>query len=61
MDTMSYRCAANAAVTLVELAALFVATGVADLFVSTLSHNQVGPQLTAHRGLHPLGGLPSHL
>jgi hypothetical protein len=28
---------------LVELAALFVATGVADLFVSTLSHNRVGP------------------
>jgi hypothetical protein len=28
---------------LVELAALFIATGVADLFVSTLSHNRVGP------------------
>lgn len=37
---------------LVELAALFVATGVADLFVSTLSHNRVGPVM-----LFALGGL----
>jgi hypothetical protein len=37
---------------LVELAALFIATGVADLFVSTLSHNHVGP-IT----LFALGGL----
>ncbi|QKV73604.1 hypothetical protein [Amycolatopsis sp. Hca4] len=37
---------------LIELAALFVATGVADLFVSTLSHNRVGPVL-----LFALGGL----
>ncbi|MGW4056939.1 hypothetical protein ACWEGE_01600 [Amycolatopsis sp. NPDC004747] len=37
---------------LVELAALFIATGVADLFVSTLSHNRVGPIV-----LFGLGGL----
>ncbi|WP_020659138.1 hypothetical protein [Amycolatopsis benzoatilytica] len=37
---------------LVELAALFFATGVADLFVSTLSNNRVGPAL-----LFALGGL----
>lgn len=37
---------------LVELAALFIATGVADLFVSTLSHNRVGPVV-----LFALGGL----
>ncbi|MGW4528273.1 hypothetical protein [Amycolatopsis sp. NPDC004378] len=37
---------------LVELAALFIATGVADLFVSTLSHNRVGPVV-----LFGLGGL----
>jgi hypothetical protein len=37
---------------LVELAALFIATGVADLFVSTLSHNRVGPVM-----LLALGGL----
>lgn len=37
---------------LVELAALFIATGVADLFVSALSHNRVGPVL-----LFALGGL----
>ncbi|WP_318307141.1 hypothetical protein [Amycolatopsis solani] len=37
---------------LIELAALFIATGVADLFVSTLSHNRVGPVV-----LFGLGGL----
>ncbi|MBB1159863.1 hypothetical protein [Amycolatopsis dendrobii] len=37
---------------LVELAALFFATGIADLFVSTLSNNRVGPAL-----LFALGGL----
>ncbi|WP_020646295.1 hypothetical protein [Amycolatopsis balhimycina] len=37
---------------LIELAALFIATGVADLFVSTLSHNRVGPVM-----LFALGGL----
>ncbi|MEV4052817.1 hypothetical protein AB0J55_16670 [Amycolatopsis sp. NPDC049688] len=37
---------------LIELAALFIATGVADLFVSTLSHNRVGPI-----ALFGLGGL----
>ncbi|MGW5722579.1 hypothetical protein ACWEVP_40855 [Amycolatopsis sp. NPDC003865] len=37
---------------LIELAALFIATGVADLFVSTLSHNRVGPVM-----LFGLGGL----
>ncbi|WP_284742353.1 hypothetical protein [Amycolatopsis sp. RTGN1] len=37
---------------LIELAALFIATGVADLFVSTLSHNRVGPVV-----LFALGGL----
>ncbi|WP_410608134.1 hypothetical protein [Amycolatopsis sp. lyj-109] len=37
---------------LIELAALFIATGVADLFVSTLSHNSVGPVV-----LFALGGL----
>ncbi|MBE8516873.1 hypothetical protein ILP97_04975 [Amycolatopsis sp. H6(2020)] len=37
---------------LVELAALFIATGVADLFVSTLSNNRVGPVT-----LFALGGL----
>ncbi|WP_037363070.1 ACT domain-containing protein [Amycolatopsis orientalis] len=37
---------------LVELAALFFATGIADLFVSTLSNNRVGPVL-----LFALGGL----
>lgn len=37
---------------LVELAALFIATGVADLFVSTLAHNRVGPVM-----LFALGGL----
>ncbi|WP_329047778.1 hypothetical protein OG738_36380 [Amycolatopsis sp. NBC_01488] len=37
---------------LIELAALFIATGVADLFVSTLSHNRVGPVV-----LFVLGGL----
>ena len=37
---------------LVELAALFIATGVADLFVSTLAHNRVAPVV-----LFGLGGL----
>ncbi|WP_101433749.1 ACT domain-containing protein [Amycolatopsis echigonensis] len=37
---------------LIELAALFIATGVADLFVSTLSQNRVGPVV-----LFTLGGL----
>lgn len=37
---------------LIELAALFIATAVADLFVSTLSHNSVGPVV-----LFALGGL----
>ncbi|WP_406629973.1 hypothetical protein [Amycolatopsis sp. WGS_07] len=37
---------------LVELAALFFATGIADLFVSTLSNNRVGPAL-----MFALGGL----
>jgi hypothetical protein len=37
---------------LIELAALFIATGVADLFVSTLSHNRVAPVV-----LFGLGGL----
>lgn len=37
---------------LIELAALFIATGVADLFVSPLSHNRVGPVV-----LFGLGGL----
>jgi hypothetical protein len=37
---------------LIELAALFIATGAADLFVSTLSHNRVAPVV-----LFALGGL----
>ncbi|WP_206792025.1 hypothetical protein [Amycolatopsis sp. MtRt-6] len=37
---------------LIELAALFIATGLADLFVSTLEHNRVGPVM-----LFALGGL----
>lgn len=37
---------------LIELAALFITTGGADLFVSTLSHNRVGPVM-----LFGLGGL----
>ena len=38
---------------LVELAALFIATGVADLFVSTLAHNRVGPVVLFALGRAP--------